>query len=102
MRFITRIVESIGEITTENNILAQVFLLSDAKRTSQHTHVGMNSHQHDILTLFLLKEIEYFLAIIAHPVITNNLDCRMLMSVMISQGLGIGVIATPSRWMSLA
>ena len=71
---IARVVECIGKITTKNYVFPEVSLLSYSKGPTQDTHIRMNAHQNDILSPFLLDEIEDFLTIIADAVITYNFN----------------------------
>ena len=94
VRLISRVVKSVGQITAEHDVFAQVLLLSDAERSAENTHIRVHSHQNDILPTFLLKEVEDFLAVIAYPVIANDLDRGMLMSVCSTMRRCYRIIAT--------
>ena len=79
---VSRIVQCIRQVTAQHDVLAEVLLLTDSEGPPENTHVGVHSHQHNVVAAFLLKEVVDFLAVITDAVVTNDLDDGVLMAIM--------------------
>ena len=92
--FVAWIIECVGQVAAQHDILAEVFLLANAERSAEHTHVGMHAHQHDVISSFLFEKVEYLLPIVADAVVADDLDIRMLMPIGRLVRPSDGIVAT--------
>lgn len=74
VRLVSRIVQSIRQITAQDDVLAKILLLTDSERSPENTHVGVHSHQYDVVAAFLLKEVVNLVAVITDAVVTDDFD----------------------------
>ena len=57
VRWVARVIQSVGQIAAEDDVFSEVLLLSDAERTTKDAHVGVHTHEDDVLPAFLLEEV---------------------------------------------
>lgn len=74
-----RIVHAIGQIAAEHDIDSPADHLLDSKRAVEDAHVGVNTHDHDVLYPVQPHVAVYLSAVIAYNIVLFvDLDFRML------------------------
>src|SRR6516165_1195904 len=72
------IVHGIGQVAAEHNILAEADLLADAEWPTQDAHVGVHSHEHDVLDAFLRTQVVDLLPTVADAVVADDIERLVL------------------------
>src|SRR4051812_28283563 len=67
-------VHRVGEITNQQNVLAELHQLADGEGAAQNAHVGMDTHDQDVLNAALLKKVIDLLAAVGDGVLLPDLD----------------------------
>jgi len=78
---VARVVKSVGQIATKDDVVTEVLLLADSERPAEDTHVRVDSHQNNVVPTFLFEKVVDLLPVIADAVVADDLDRGVLMSV---------------------
>src|SRR6187455_3459530 len=69
-----RAIHRVGEVAHEQDVFSESDKLADGKGTTEHAHVRMHTHDHDVVDAALLKQVIDFLTFVANRVLGRDFD----------------------------
>src|SRR5580704_11935928 len=78
VRLLARIVHRVHQVARHHHVHTKPHLLANPEGSSEHAHIGVYAHQHDVVNPLLHTEIVNLLAAVADAVIALDFERNIL------------------------